>query len=139
MGGYFTQETETLVLQQHTAEELHLRVFINSLGVSRHTALSSLTTPDSGFLGYAPVVIGPNSWVVTSADPYNYAMAPQVLFTLMGSFGPVYGYYFTYVNCPACPAGGVERFSDGPYSMIRTGQQLSILPTIAVRGVSSFA
>jgi hypothetical protein len=139
VGGYWTQETETLALRQHTSEEIHIRLFTNSLNPSRLTALGSLATPTSGYLGYAPVVIGPNSWVVTSGNPYNYVSAPQVVWALQGSFGLAYGYYFTYVNCPACPAGGVERFSDGPYSMIRTGQQLSITPVLAVRGVSSFA
>lgn len=139
MGGYWTQDTETLALQQHLFEDVHLRLFTNPLSVTRHTNIACLTTPESGYLNYAPQVVGVGSWVVTSADPYNSVSAPQVIWTLMGSFGPAYGYYYTYANCETLLAGCVERFDDGPYSLIRTGQQLSVTPMLGARGVSSWA
>jgi len=63
----------------------------------------------------------------------------MVLWTLMGSHGPIYGYYYTALNSETYPMGCIERFSDGPYSMTRTGQQLSVTPVLGARGVSSWA
>jgi hypothetical protein len=138
MPGYWTKETETRALQDHLDEPMYIRLFINSVNVSRATALSSLVTINSGDLGYAPKEIGVGSWVVTSADPACLATAPQVLWTIMGSLGPVHGYYFTQANSDTYPMGCIERFSDGPYSMIRTGQQLSVTPVLGARGVTSY-
>lgn len=138
MGGIWTKETETRLLQDHLDQDIHIRLFTNSLNVSRGTALTSLTTLDSGFLDYAPKVIGPGSWSVVSADPACLAVAPAVVWTFQGSAGPVFGYYFTAANSEDYPMGCVERFYDGPYSMTRTGQQLSVTPTLGARGVASF-
>lgn len=139
MGGMWTKETETRVLQDHLDQSVWLRLFTNNLTPTRETALTSLTTLTSGFFEYAPKEIGVGSWVISSADPACLASAPMVLWTFQGCVGPIYGYYYTAVDCEAHAMGAMERFSDGPYSMIRTGQQLSITPTLGVRGVSSWA
>jgi len=136
--GWWTKETETRMLNDHLDEAMLIRLFTNPCSVTRATALTSLTGIVSGYLGYAPIVIGVGSWTVTSADPYCYATAPSLLWTLMGSHGPIYGYYYTAANSDTYPMGCIERFSDGPYSMTRTGQQLSITPVLGARGVSSW-
>ena len=139
MGGLWTKETETRLLMDHLDQDVHLRLFINSIVPARGTALTSLVTIASGTMGYAPILLPVNSWVVSSADPACLASQPTQVWTMLGSHGPVFGYYYTAANSESYPMGGVERFSDGPYSIIRTGQQLSVTPVLGARGVSSWA
>lgn len=138
MAGLWTKETEIRMLQDHLDEDVLLHLYTNNLTPTRSTALASLTTIVSGSYGYAPHLIGVGSWSVNSADPACYAVAPMIVWTFGMSLGAIYGYYYSQANSTNYPMGGVERFYDGPYSMIRTGQQLSITPTIAARGVNSW-
>lgn len=138
MGGLWTKETETRLLQDHLDESMLIHLYTNNVTPTRATALASFTTLDSGFLGYAPKLIGVGSWVVTSVDPACLASAPMVVWTFLGSVGPIYGYYYSQGNSVSYPMGAAERFFDGPYSMIRTGQQLSISPVLGIRGVNSW-
>jgi hypothetical protein len=98
---------------------------------------TSNTTPDSGDTaanyteasgsGYASVPLAGGDWTVSAGSP-TYATFAQQTFTFSGALGNVYGYYL--VQSATGTLMWAERFSDGPYEIVNSGDQIKITPRI---------
>ena len=108
-------------------ENLVLRLYTNNISPAE-TDTASTYTEASGF-GYAAVTTAGASWTITEGAPSQAAYAQQT-FTFTGNLGNVYGYYFTRVTSGR--VSYIERFPDGPYSIVNNGDQIKVTPQITL-------
>lgn len=108
-----------------TPEDLVLRLFTSNTAPAESDTAATYTEA-SGF-GYAAVTLSGASWVITEGAPTSAAY-PQQTFTFTGALGNVYGYFLT--RATSGRIAYAERFSDGPYQIVNSGDQIKITPTI---------
>ena len=80
--------------------------------------------------GYSAVNLTAASWTITEGAPTEAAY-PQVTFTFTGAAGNVYGYYVTGSSSPELL--WAERFTDGPYNITTSGDQIKITAKITMQ------
>lgn len=79
--------------------------------------------------GYSSVTLTAANWTVTAGDPTS-ASYPQITWTFTGAAGNVYGYFV--VGQSSGQLLWAERFSDGPYNVALSGDQIKVTPTITL-------
>ena len=66
-------------------------------------------------------------WSILNTDP-PVAVGAQQTFTFAGALGNVYGYYLTRET--SGKIAWAERFSDGPYNVARSGDDIKVVPRL---------
>ena len=124
---------ETIALEALVAktagQNLVLRLFKSNTTPSEATTEASLT--EANFTGYVAITLTAANWVITAADPSTAAYAQQVFTSTVGGQNqPVYGYYLTQVTSGKLV--WVERFSDGPYTIVNNGDEIRVTLNITL-------
>lgn len=89
-------------------------------------------TEASGF-GYAAITLSGASWTITPGAPSSASYAQQT-FTFTGALGNVYGYYI--VQATSGKILCAERFSNGPYNVQNSGDEIKITPVFTLASSS---
>lgn len=117
------------------AEDLALRLYTND----KTPALADRAADyvEMTEHGYVAKVLVPTDWGLTPADagtntPARAMATDQAfLFGAPGSAVNVYGYFI--VGLTSGMLMGAERFSDGPYRVANSGDQITITPVLRLR------
>lgn len=122
------------LLNKQAQENLIMGFFVNSWLPSKATAITSLVEAAGG--GYARLTLpNPSSWSVVASNANGLAEATydvrSIIFT--ASIGPVEGYFM--VGTTTGRYMYAEKFSDGPYLIVRSGDQINVLPRIIVNSI----
>lgn len=104
-------------------EDLVLKLYTNNITPAKDDEASSYLEA-SGF-GYAGIVLPGASW---GAAAFGSIAAPQQIFTFTGALGNVYGYFIVQQSSGILVYA--ERFSNGPYPIMTSGDKIEITPTI---------
>lgn len=104
-------------------QDLVLRLFTTN--VTPGNTDTAATYTEAAGNGYAPITLTGANWTVTEGAP-SEAAYPQQVFTFTGALGNVYGYYLT--RATSGKIAWAERFSDGPYNIVNTGDQIKVTP-----------
>ena len=115
------------ILNKTAPQNVVLRLYTNNY-TPVETSTEANFTEASGF-GYASVTLPGASWTITPGNPTSASFAQQT-FTFTGTLGNVYGYYMTQLT-----SGFImwaERFTDGPYNIVNSGDQIKITPVITL-------
>lgn len=123
-----------LLLNKTTQEDYLLALFTNSFVPGKPTGLGSLAEATGG--GYARATMpNPSSWSVVASNANGLAQAtyPQRSWTFTASIGNIHGYYF--VGSTSGRLIYAEKFTDGPYSIVRSGDIINITPSIVVNSI----
>jgi len=107
-----------------SVEDLRLRLYTNDVTPAQNSVFSTFTEA-SGF-GYSGVTLVGSSYTVVSGVTASY---PQQTFTFSGALGKVYGYFVT----GGVTLGWAERFTNGPYNVANSGDQIKLTPTMGVK------
>lgn len=121
----------SILMGKTATENLRLRLFTNNFTPSESNTTANFTEATGS--GYGNVLLTAANWVVTSGNP-SHADYPEVTFAFTGALGNVYGYYLTGET-----SGKVrfaERFSDGPYVIEGTGDQIRVTPVFTLADVA---
>lgn len=114
-----------LLSKQTSVEPLVLKLYSNNI-TPAETDTAATYTEMSGF-GYNSVTLTGANWTLTPGEP-TVAAYPQVTWTFTGAAGNAYGYYLVRLTTGDLVYS--ERFSDGPYAMANSGDQIKVTPTI---------
>ena len=115
------------ILNKTAPQNVVLRLYTNNY-TPVETSTEANFTEASGF-GYTSVTLAGASWTITPGNPTSASFAQQT-FTFTGTLGNVYGYYMTQLT-----SGFImwaERFTDGPYNIVNSGDQIKITPVITL-------
>ncbi len=129
-----TNEGEGIVaeafLNKVAPQDLKLKLFKNDYTPVDASTAGSFTEAD--FLGYVAANLAATSWTVTTGAPTTLAY-PQVTFasTAGTQNQNVYGYLVTQVT--SGKAIWAERFSDGPYNVTNSGDQIKVTLNMNVK------
>jgi hypothetical protein len=113
------------LVNKQAPEDLVLRLFVNNI-VPAKTDTAANYTEASG-LGYAELTLVGADWTILDTDP-PVAIGAQQVFTFTGALGNVYGYFLTRET--SGKIAWAERFSDGPYSVARAGDDIKVIPRL---------
>ena len=117
------QITLEAMVGKTAGQNLVLRLFKSNTTPSESTTEASLT--EANFTGYSAITLTAASWTYTSGDPSSIAYAQQTFTSSAGSQSqPVYGYYVTQVTSGKLV--WVERFTDGPYTIVNNGDTIKV-------------
>lgn len=108
--------------------ERALRLYTNNLNPSKSTEIEDLT--EASEAGYSPITLTGVSWTFsTSSGGTNSAIYSEQAFNFTEGV-TVYGYYVTTTEgTPKLLYA--ERFTDGPYGLISSGGQITVVPFLA--------
>lgn len=82
---------------------------------------------EADFTGYASVALTGASWTASGSAPTQIAYAEQTFTSSAGSQNQnVYGYYV--VQQTSGKLVWAERFSNGPYNIANSGDQIKVTP-----------
>lgn len=125
-----------LFLNKAAQEDYMIGLFTNSWLPGKPTAITSLVEISAGSGGYAKATLpNPSSWLVVASNANGLAEAtyPQRSWTFTMSLGNVHGYFL--VGSTSGRLIYAEKFSDGPYSIVRSGDIVNITPRILVNSI----
>lgn len=114
-----------LIGRTTSTQGLTLKLYTNNVAPSVSTTNEGLTYLASGS-GYAPVNLTPSSWVVDGSS----AAYPQQTWTFTGPVGNVYGYAVTTQSSNILVMA--EKFSDGPYNILSSGDIIRVTLSISL-------
>lgn len=123
-----------LFLNKATQENYKMGLFTNSWLPGKATAITSLVEASGG--GYAKGVMpNPSSWNVVASNANGLAEAtyPQLQWIFTASIGPIEGYFV--VGTTSDRYIYAEKFGDGPYLIVRSGDTINITPRILVNSI----
>jgi hypothetical protein len=123
-----------LLLNKVAQEDYLMALHSNSWAPTKPTVLGDLTEVTGG--GYARATMPfPSSWFVVASNANGLAEAtyPQRQWIFTASIGNVHGYYV--VGSTSGRLIYQEKFGDGPYSVVRSGDQINIDPRILVNSI----
>ena len=120
---------------------LVLRLFANDLTPTGEETFTAFEEVRGG--GYAPQPLRASSWTVLPAPTVRMveaaaeaghtlnpetpiALYPRTAFAFTGNAGEVYGYFLTQEGIVV----RAERFPDGPYTILRDGEDIKVSLTI---------
>lgn len=87
------------------------------------------TYTEADFTGYSAITLTAANWSVSEGAPSEASYAQQTFTSTAGSQNqPVYGYYLVQVTSGKLV--WAERFSDGPYTIVNSGDAIKITPKI---------
>ncbi|MDB5814437.1 MAG: hypothetical protein JWN23_1554 [Rhodocyclales bacterium] len=114
-------------LNKSTPQDLVLCLFKNNITPAETDTTATYT--EATFTGYAGLTLTGASWTITEGAPSSAAYATQT-FTCSstGTTEQVYGYFTK--RATSGRIGWAERFSDGPYPITTTGDNIKVPPTI---------
>ena len=123
-----------LLLNKQAQENLIMGLYSNSFLPAKSTVIGDLTETTGG--GYARLTLpNPTSWTVVASNGNGLAEAVydtrSIIFT--ASIGAVHGYFM--VGTTTGRYMYAEKFSDGPYLIVRSGDQINITPRIIVNSI----
>lgn len=124
---------ETIALEalvgKTAGQNLILKLFKNDVTPGQSTTEAGLTEAD--FTGYSAITLTAANWTATPADPSHIDYAQQTFTSTAGSQNQaVYGYYLVQVTSGKLV--WAERFSDGPYTIVNSGDNIKITPVITL-------
>lgn len=106
---------------------LVLKLFKNNVIPAKAFTEASMVEAD--FLGYAPIILTPASWVLTPGTPSSIAFAQRTFSSSAGAQNqPVYGYWLEQMTSGKLVV--VERFPNGPYTIVTATDQIKVTPSI---------
>lgn len=107
-----------------------LRLFTNNLSPSETTALGDITEA-SGSTGYLPVTLTGSGWTISllSGDAAT-GLYSEVAFPFTTRV-TLYGYYVTTIEGTP-KLLWLERFTNGPYTLVDTGGEVAVTPTFSL-------
>ena len=135
MPGQLTSLGEQIVLEalvnKTAPESLELILFVNDYTPVRGSTTANLTEASGS--GYSAEALTAGSWTFTAGgSPPGRLEYPPVTFTFTAALGSdVYGY--ALVQATSGDLVAAERFSDGPYSIVANGQEITITPVLTAR------
>lgn len=89
------------------------------------------TYTEATFTGYSSVTLTGASWTVTQGAPSHADYAQQIFTSSAGSQNQsIYGYFV--VRATSGRIAWSERFSDGPYVIVNSGDQIKVTPIITL-------
>jgi hypothetical protein len=108
-------------------QNLVLRLFKSNTTPAESDTEATYTEAD--FTGYAGITLTAASWSFSGGNPSTLSYAQQTFTSSAGSQNqPVYGYYFTQVSSGKLV--WAERFTDGPYTIVNSGDAIRVTPAI---------
>lgn len=107
-------------------QDLVLHLFTNNIVPSESDTAGTYTEAYGS--GYASISLTGANWTIAEGEP-SEASYPQQTFTFTGALGNVYGYYLT--RATSGRIAYAERFSDGPYNVAASGDQIKLTPKIS--------
>lgn len=130
----YVNSGETLALDllagKITAAPLVMGLYVGDITPIEATNVGTLNLLAPGN-GYDVQTITPAHWTTTIGDPsamqVNTATA-LYQWTFTASIGPVYGYWFAQAGSDKLFAA--ERFPGAPINIVRSGDQITIIPRI---------
>lgn len=114
-----------MILNKTPAENLVLRLFVNDKVPAESD--NALDYTEASGNGYGSVNLSAASWTVTQGSS-TFAAYPEVDFVFTGPLGNVYGYYLTQISSGKLI--WAERFSNGPYNIVNSGDMIMLTPKI---------
>lgn len=120
-----------IMLGKIAIESLRLRLYSNNKTPAEADTPASYTEATGG--GYASVLLTAANWTLTEGAP-TLAEYPMVTFTFTGGIGNIYGYYVTGET--SNKVRWAERFTDGPYDVQATGDQISVTLRVTLQDLS---
>lgn len=82
---------------------------------------------EADFTGYSSISLTGASWTISGTSPSQAAYAEQTFTSSAGSQNQnVYGYYI--VQSTSGKLVWAERFSNGPYNIANSGDQIKVTP-----------
>ena len=119
----------TMALKKATVETQTLKLFVSNTTPAEGDTAGTYT--EMSTLGYAAITLVRANWTVATVTGTTTADYPQQTFTFTaGSAVNVYGYYI--IETTSGVLLWAERFSDGPYPIANTGDQIKITPKISL-------
>lgn len=112
-----------LIVNRSAGQDLVLKLYTNNITPAKDDTVAAYLEA-IGF-GYAPIALAGSVW---SAAAFGSIAAPQQVFTFTGALGNVYGYYMVQVLSGILVYA--ERFSNGPYPIMTSGDKIEVTPTI---------
>jgi hypothetical protein len=121
-------------LNKVTAENMKMGLYSNSWLPTKPTVLGDLTEVTGG--GYAKATLpNPTSWFVVASNANGLAEATYDIRSWMftASIGNIHGYYV--VGTTSDRLIWAEKFGDGPYAIVRSGDFLAVTPRFLVNSI----
>ena len=106
--------------------DLVIGLFVNNATLTESSVLADLTEMSTH--GYAAKTPGAANWTVTEAATTTVVAAEQTWTFTAAAAVDVYGYFVKLGTVLVC----AEKFSDGPYPVANTGDQIKVTPTTAL-------
>ena len=117
------QITLEAMVGKTAGQNLVLRLFKSNTTPDESTTEATVT--EANFTGYSAITLTAASWSYTAGDPGTIAYAQQTFTSSAGSQSQaVYGYYLTQVTSGKLV--WVERFTDGPYTIVNNGDTIKV-------------
>lgn len=136
MAGLFGDQGEVILLDMlvnkgtYAPEDLVLKLFTNNYTPVDGTTEGSLT--EATFTGYSAVTLTGASWTLTPDAPSTAVYSVQTFTsTADQALQYHYGYYLVQSVSGKYVAG--ERFTDGPYAIVRNTDYIEVTPTIQMK------
>jgi hypothetical protein len=126
--------TLDLLLNKVAQEDYMIGLFSNSWLPLKSTVIGDLTEVTGG--GYAKTTMpNPSSWLVAASNANGLAQAtyPQRSWIFTASIGNVNGMFFVGSTSGRYIYG--EKFGDGPYAIVRSGDTIVFTPNILVNSI----
>jgi hypothetical protein len=115
------------LVNKSTPENLVLCLFKSNTTPGETDTVSTYTEAD--FTGYANVTLTGSSWTVTGGAPSSATYAQQTFTSSAGSQSQnVYGYFLK--RATSGDLVYAERFSDGPYNIVNSGDAIKVTPAL---------
>jgi hypothetical protein len=118
-------------LGKTAVEGLVLKLFTNNYNPVPGSTAGDFTEATGG--GYGAVALNGSNWSVTAGEP-TQGVYPEVSFVFTGNIGNVFGYYL--VGATSGRIRYAERFSDGPYNIQNSGDQIKVTPQITLQSIN---
>lgn len=135
----YTSSGEVYVLRGVVAAQtgtlsLTVGLYTQSHAVGENTTSADILPVSAGFAGYNPFPTAPGNWQLFSSSSvfatYSYGTGSAVVrWTFTASLGNIHGYYYSE------PSGSIvaaEPFSNGPYTILISGDNIRLIPRIEV-------
>jgi hypothetical protein len=119
-----TKEGQMESLRLILSKSLTLRLFENNIEPDYYNTVNDYKEVGGG--GYSPKVLDPARWKFGFIEDLPMAGYKDQVFEFTGPVGLVYGYYIT--NDASDVVRWAERFVDGPYEVLRTGDTVTVAP-----------
>jgi hypothetical protein len=108
-------------------QNLVLKLFKSNTTPAESDTEATYTVAD--FTGYADITLTAANWVLTPGAPSSLDYAEQTFTSTAGAQNqPVYGYYL--VQAGSGKLVWVERFTNGPFTIIDNGDVIKVTPKI---------